>query len=175
VGSEHAGMPTPTLPNCIRIATEPPYDGPYDVDCTGYLLTVDGGIAVYLGLGKNLDFYRLEVVCTLPPSWELWHVDSAVCHVDPAWVEKDVVFQSALLLSADAKELRVVVKTAAGERTFLGAVILVETRDEGAQFELTFRLTEDTRLVFDRAGWTLHHNQEITRHHELHVSFSKLS
>lgn len=166
---------TPSIPNCIRIGEKPPYDGPYDVDRTGYMLTDDGGIAVYLGLGKHLDFYRLEVVCTVPPSWHLWHLDSAVRHVDPECIGEDLVFRSEAILSVNAKGLRVVVQTPASERSFPGVVILVETRDEDGHYELTFRLTDQVRLVFERTGWTLHDDGKITRHDALRVSFAALS
>jgi len=166
---------TPVLERCLRIEMEPPYDGPYDVEGTGYSLTDDGGVAVYLQLGRLYDFYRLELACTLPASWDLWHLDSAVYHVDPECLQEGVVFASTVLLSVDAKELRIVIHTPAGERAFSGAVILVETASSGSWFVVTFRLTADTRLVFDRDGWTLHDGAGVIRQDALRIAFSALS
>jgi len=168
-------MPTDTLRKCIKVATERPHDGPYDVDDTGYWIASQGGMVVFVNLGLKLDFYRLALPCKLPAVWDLWHMDSAVRHVDPEIIKEGVTFDSSLLLSISAKELRAVIGTPDGERKFLGAVILVETADAGARFEVTFRFTEETRLVFDRQGWTLHEGSNVTRHEALQVVFSKLS
>ena len=166
---------TPVLEGCVRIEIEPPYDGPYDAEGTGYWLTDGGGVAVCLKLGRLYDFYRLELACTLPASWDLWHLDSAVYHVDPECLQEGVVFASTVLLSMDAKELRAVIQTPAGELAFSGAVILIETASSGSWFVVTFRLTADTRLVFDHDGWTLHDGAGVTRHYALRVAFSALS
>lgn len=162
----------PILRQCVSIAMEPPYEGPYDVEGTGYRLTGDGMVAVYLDLGMLYDFFRLELACTLPASWELWHMDSAVYHVDPERKKQGVAFASTLLLSIDARELRVLVHTPAGERAFLGAVVLIETNEGGSRFVLTFSLAADTRLEFDHEGWTLHQDKEVIRHDALRVEFS---
>src|SRR5689334_1910696 len=82
-------------PRCVRVeGVRDPHDGPYDLEGSGYRLSDDGGIVVRLSLGMRYDFYALEAPCRAPLRWELWHLDSAVMHVEPECIGKGVGFDA---------------------------------------------------------------------------------
>jgi hypothetical protein len=152
-------------PRCVRVEGVPaPYDGPYDLEGSGYRLSDDGGIVVRLRLGMLYDFYALEAPCRLPLRWELWHLDSAVCHVDPECIQEGAVFDAPPVELA-CEELQLIVRTPTIERRFEGMQVAI------SPLEITFRLDLETRLVLAAEGWTLHERGAITHHADLEVRF----
>jgi hypothetical protein len=145
-----------TEPRCVRVeGVRAPYDGPYDLEGGGYTLSDDGGIVVRLRLGMLYDFYALEAPCRTPLCWELWHLDSAVMHVDPGCIEKGVGFD-APPVAFEGEELRLVVRTPTGERRFEGMQVAI------SPIEIAFRLALETRLVLAAGGWRLDERGVIT-------------
>lgn len=56
--------------------------GPYDLDKLTYAMHEDGALELGIQLGWVYDIYLLRIVTGQATSWDLWHQDSAVIHVD---------------------------------------------------------------------------------------------
>lgn len=143
-----------------------PYDGPYDVEGAGYAVDDEGTITVTLNLGMVLDFYHLELACKSPASWDLWHMDSAVCHVDVERIGEGVRFETGFV-GVDASDLEVRVQAPEGgpngaAASFLVEKVTVDTKAGADMFAVTFLMAQGSRLVFDARGWALWSGEEAT-------------
>ena len=65
--------------------------GPYDLNGLMVTENEDLSFQIILKLGFVFDIYHL-ILRTTPTTWELWHEDSAVMHVDAARVADCPVF-----------------------------------------------------------------------------------
>ena len=76
--------------------------GPFDLEEIEYSFSEDV-FTLLLRLGYVYDFYLLKFIAGESVSWELWHLDSAVMHVDemilvknPTFACKEFVFPCAI-------------------------------------------------------------------------------
>jgi len=121
--------------------------GPFDLESIEYSDT--GCFTLFFRLGFVYDFYLLKFTVLDSVTWELWHLDSAVMHVDEEKEADNPVFQcKPLTISCDMQ-----MPVWMDERQMECRAVRMRMEAENGDFAIRFEFDTGQQMVLTKAGW----------------------
>lgn len=123
--------------------------GPFDLEEIEYSFSEDV-FTLLLRLGYVYDFYLLKFIAAESVSWELWHLDSAVMHVDEMILAKNPTFACKEWVSPCAIPLSLIIGNTEVKGT--AARLRIRAQEDPFSFEVEFRLP-NISVALGADGW----------------------